>query len=392
MLTAKIKGTRVLKEHLRAFNDEFVRIITHQGGTRSSKTYSIAQGFILVLLQSDNEILTVSRKTGPALKKTVMRDFFEILQGMDLYNEANHNKTDQEYYLGSNLVEFVSLDQPQKKRGGKRTWLWLNEANEYSFEDYFQMMIRTSKKVVLDYNPSDDFHWIYDKVIPRKDSRFIKSTYKDNPFLEKSLIDEIERLEAEDEEYWKIYGLGEKGQSKELIYSNWDIVEEFPSYDQLDDVFYGLDFGFNNPSCLVRIGVKDDKDVYIDELIYQRNLTNQALIEVMKGVIPEEDQQTKMIKADTEPDRILEIENSGFIIEAAQKGKVKKRIDKAKRKRLHVTSRSVNGIQELKSYKWKVDKSGNVLEDPVKFRDHFCDAFGYGLESIDDPEPGIRLI
>ena len=85
-----------------------------------------------------------------------MRDFFDILSKAGLYNERYHNKTDRAYILNGNIVEFISLDQPQKKRGTKRDWLWLNEANEFTWEDYFQLSIRTVEKQVLDYNPSDE--------------------------------------------------------------------------------------------------------------------------------------------------------------------------------------------------------------------------------------------
>ena len=92
------------------------------------------------------------------------------------------------------LIEFISLDQPVKVRGRKRHLLFINEANELFWEDWQQLLFRTSDKIILDYNPSEEYHWIYDKIIPREDANFLKTTYKDNPFLEQSLIDEIERL------------------------------------------------------------------------------------------------------------------------------------------------------------------------------------------------------
>ena len=132
------------------------------------------------------------------------------------------------YQLNGNLFEFVSLDQPQKKRGSKRTYLFINEANELNLEDWIQLSIRTEKQIFLDYNPSMDEHWIYDIVIPRPDCTFIHSTYLDNlGFLPAEQVREIENLKNVDENYWRIYGLGEIGKIKGLVFSNWELVDEF---------------------------------------------------------------------------------------------------------------------------------------------------------------------
>ena len=87
-----------------------------------------------------------------------MRDFFEILNTLDLYDESCHNKSEHTYRLNNNLFEFISLDQPQKKRGAKRNYLFCNEANELSWEDFFQLLVRTEDKIFMDYNPSDSHH------------------------------------------------------------------------------------------------------------------------------------------------------------------------------------------------------------------------------------------
>jgi PBSX family phage terminase large subunit len=147
-----------------------------------------------------------------------MRDFFEILRSHDLYNENYHNKSSHEYYLNGNLVEFISLDEPQKIRGRKRDLLYINEANQLTFEDWQQLILRTEGRAILDYNPSDAFHWIYDKVVPREDCDFYQTTYLDNPFLDAGVKAEIERLKETDSDYWRIYGLGERGMSRATIF------------------------------------------------------------------------------------------------------------------------------------------------------------------------------
>jgi len=298
--TVKLKVTRVFRETWAAFNDPDIEYIVNQGGTRSSKTYSIAQVLITWALRATGKHITVIRKTFPSLRASAMRDFFEILNAHDLYNQENHNKTNNEYILNGNVFEFIGLDQPQKKRGTKRDVLWINEGNELEYEDFFQLDIRTTGKTLIDYNPSDEYHWIYDKIIPQKTAKFIKSTYLDNPFLLDRIVRNIEKLKDEDETLWKVYGLGEKAASKDLIYTNWDIVHSFP--DGLKQLRYGVDFGFNHPSVVLLVGVKGN-DVYIDEVIYETRLTNGALIDRMA-----EEGVSKRItmRADcAEPDRIM---------------------------------------------------------------------------------------
>ena len=159
------------------------RISIMQGGTRSGKTYNVITWFIVKLLQEKGKTLTICRSSLPSIKGSVMRDFVEILSKYGLYSEEKHNKTDNIYFLGGNVVEFVSTDQPQKIRGRKRNYLFINEANEVNYESWMQLSLRTTEKIVIDYNPSDYYSWIYDKVVPREDADFTITTYKDNPFL-----------------------------------------------------------------------------------------------------------------------------------------------------------------------------------------------------------------
>jgi len=174
------------------------KISVMQGGTRSGKTYNVLTWFIVKLLQEKGKTLTICRSSLPSIKGSVMRDFIEILSKYGLYSEEKHNKSENLYFLGGNIVEFVSTDQPQKIRGRKRNYLFINEANEVNYESWMQLALRTTEKIVIDYNPSDYYSWIYDKVVPREDADFTITTYKDNPFLEKSIVDEIERLKSAD--------------------------------------------------------------------------------------------------------------------------------------------------------------------------------------------------
>lgn len=354
------------------------KIVVNQGGTRSGKTYSILQLLILVKAFEDTEmVFSIVRRSMPALKASAMRDFFEILRAADLYDERCHNKTENTYLLNGNLFEFMSLDQPQKKRGAKRAYLFLNEANELDLEDWIQLSIRTERQIFIDFNPSMDEHWIYDQVLTRKDCTFIHSTYLDNlQFLPAEMVREIENLKHVDENYWRIYGLGEVGQITGLIFDHWRLTEQWP--EDCKWVSYGLDFGFSNdPTALVRVGLAGGA-LYVHELIYSRGLTNPEICKMMRqaGITKQHE-----IIADNQPVCIYEIRQEGFNIARAFKGpeSILAGIDVLKRYPLFVTRNSVNLIRELKNYKWKTDASGKALNVPIDRFNHAIDAMRYAV-------------
>tara|TARA_R110002051_G_scaffold177777_2_gene247637 strand:+ start:19686 stop:20843 length:1158 start_codon:yes stop_codon:yes gene_type:complete len=364
----KIKTTNVFD---RAYRSN-TRITCLQGGTRSSKTYSLCQLFIIKALRETGKVFTIVRKTLPALKGTAYRDVINILKELDLYSEEYHNKSNLSYTLNSNLIEFISVDQPTKIRGRKRNYLWLNEANEFNFEDYQQLILRTTEQIYLDYNPSDPYSWIYEKVLTREDCTFIKSTYLANPFLDKDTIAEIERLKELDPDYWRVYGMGEIGTIQTMIFRKFDLVDEV----QGRLVGYGLDFGFtNSPSALVAVYQSDD-NLYIKEMLYEKRLTNTDLANKLREF--RIDRQSEIVGDSAEPKTIEEIHRQGFNIKPAKKGAgIHLGIDIMRRYKLHITKDSLNAIKEFRSYKWATDKNGDVLNTPVKINDHLIDATRY---------------
>jgi len=334
-------------------------------GWGSGKTYNILIWFIVKLLQENGKTLTIVRQSLPSIKGTVLRDFIDILGRLGIYSEDNHNKTDQIYSLNGNIIEFVSADQPQKIRGRARQYLFCNEANELTYEAWMQLIMRTEGKIVIDYNPSDLSSWIYDSVIPRDDADFHITTFRDNPFLPKELVLELERLKDADPNYWTIYGLGERGLSQDLIYSHWKTTEQMP---EEGEVVYGLDFGFNVPSSLIKI-VFVENSAYVQELIYEPKLTTADLVEKMKQIGI--DRYDEIYCDAAEPKTIEEMIRNGFNAKPANKD-VTEGIRTVKATPLIIHENSVNLLKEVKNYRWKTDRNGNKLDAPVKFNDHAC--------------------
>jgi phage terminase large subunit len=352
------------------------KIVVEQGGTRSGKTYNILLWIIFeYTYRNTGKTITICRKSFPSLRASVMRDFLDILRAYELYNEEYHNKSSNEYHLNGNLIEFISLDQPQKIRGRKRNLLYINEGNELFYEDWQQLVFRTDGRIIIDYNPSESFHWIYDKVVPREDCDFYQTTYRDNPFLDKSIVDEIERLRDTDEDYWRIYGLGERGMSRATIFQFGQ--SEIPQEAKL--ISYGLDFGYtNDPTALVAV-YQLDNHLYLDELIYRTGLTNRDIHSHFQSFSL--DRRDEIFADSAEPKSIDELHRFGWNVKPTVKGadSVNAGIDILKRHKLFVTPRSSNLIKELQNYKWVEDKNGNLLNKPIDAFNHGIDAARYAV-------------
>ena len=318
--------------------------------------------------------ITVVRKSFPSLRGSVMRDFIEILHREDYYDERNHNKTENLYNLWGTTWEFISVDEPQKIRGRRRQVCFCNEANELTFEDFQQLILRTTHKMIMDYNPSDEYHWIYDKVIPRDDADFFKTTYLDNPFLSEETIAEIERLRETDEQYWRVYGLGERGQSRETIFQTGTYAE-LPSGAKR--LAYGLDFGFaNDPTAFVSVYLHEES-LYIEEHIYKGRLTNNDIADELRALGV--DRRDEVIADSAEPKSIEELHRMGFNVKPAKKGpdSIRAGIDIMRRRRIYVHEDSRETQKEFRNYKWMTDKNGRVLNKPVDDFNHSVDAVRY---------------
>ena len=373
-MNLKIESTIIFEKNYRALNSGN-RFIVNQGGSRSSKTYSLCQLIIVYALQNPNKVISIIRKTFPALRATVMRDFFEIMKELEIYEKANHNMSENIYkFPNGSIVEFFSVDDEQKIRGRKRDIAWCNEANELFFDDFQQLNMRTEDNIIFDYNPSESASWLYE--LPQEESILIKSTYKDNPFLPDSIKRQIEDLKRTDEALYQIYALGEKAISKSNIYSNWTFTKHRPA--KFTQYIMGLDFGYNHPTALVRV-YWHERDIYIEPVIYESYLTTTMLIDKLGEL--DIDKGIEIMADHSRPEIIAEMQNAGYNVNNANKT-VKKGIDNIKT--FGVLCEDEPRIKkEYENYKWK--KIGdNITDEPIKLFDDAMDAVRYATTYIKD--------
>jgi phage terminase large subunit len=352
-----------------------------QGGSSSGKTWAILTLLIDTAIKRKVSISVISESM-PHLRRGALRDFLNIMKSTNRYIDEHYNKTSLTYTFGSgSYIEFFSADQPSKLKGARRDILYINECNNVTYEAYSQLSIRTTGDIYLDYNPDRTF-WVMTEVMREFDSERIILKYTDNEALHPSIIEQfqINRKKAETSDYWKnwckVYIDGEVGSLEGTIFQNWDLCDRIPEDAELLGV--GMDFGFtNDPTTAIAVW-RADGDYYIDELIYQTNLTNSAINSLL---IQSDVKRSTEIWADSsDPKTIKEIKNYGWKISGVEKGKDSViwgigLIQQANK--LWITSNSKNTIEELQNYQWLKDKEGNKTNIPADTFNHSIDAIRY---------------
>ena len=245
-MQTKVQTTRVFQDLISQNN----RVCVFQGSSRASKSFNILIYYVYLLLQEEDKVFSIVRKTLPALKGRILRDLIQVLLMFGMYDSNKWHSVDGYYELGTNIIEWFSVDDETKLRGRKRDYLFINEATEVTYDEYVQLALRTSGRIVMDLNPSLWNSWIYD-LEGQPDVFYRVVTYKDNPFLEQSLIDEIEKLRDKDPATWKVFGEGQRGVPTRVVFNHQQYYSELPQSCKL--LGYGVDFGFNDPTTLVRV-------------------------------------------------------------------------------------------------------------------------------------------
>ena len=353
-----------------------IRIV--QGGTSSSKTFSIIPLLISYAIENPMSEISIVSESIPHLKRGAIKDFQKIMILCDLYKDSQFNKSDLKYrFKNGSYIEFFSVDQPDKLRGARRDILFVNECNNIDFESYQQLSVRTKKFIYLDYNPTNEF-WVHTELMNDIDTDFVVLTYKDNEALDKAIVKEIEKAREKAktssywENWWKVYGLGQLGSLEGVIFNNWQIIDNIPAEATL--LGFGLDFGFSNdPSSLIAVFQWNDK-IICDERIYATGLLNTDIIRLMN-----QDKRLPIWADSAEPKSIEEIRRSGFNIKSVEKGKdsIVYGISVLQDKDILVTKPSINLIKELRSYSWDTDKAGKKLNKPIDDFNHAIDALRY---------------
>ena len=368
-----IEGTVLFKQNY----NSTANIVVNQGGTSSGKTYSIIQVLFCKACEAEKQVITIVGQDMPNLNAGAVRDALKIYHSSPALQSLvkSYNKTEKlfEFYNGS-LIEFRSYENAQDAKSGKRNYLFINEANGIQWDVYTELSLRTKQKIFIDYNPNNTF-WVHNQLIGKPGVQLIISDYRHNPFADQNVIDKIESLKTVDIELWKVYARGLTGRISGMVFNNWHICEAIPTDAKL--MAGGLDFGFTNDETGFILVYRQNGELWVDEVIYETGLTNPDIAARLKeaGI----SKNTEIVADSAEPKSIEELRRLGWYISPAKKGpdSIKHSVDILKRYKINISRKSLNLRNELERYKWRTDRSGKTLNEPVDSFNHLIDPLRY---------------
>jgi phage terminase large subunit len=359
------------------------RYVFNEGGTRSTKTYSLNQVCYTLAGESpDPIIISIVSETMPHLRKGAMRDFLSFLKKNNLYSEKDHNKSENIYHVNHSIIEFFSVDTPGRVHGPERDYLFVNELQYIDYDTFFHLVQRTRKQVFADWNPVSEF-WVYEQYLNnpqyKEDITLIHSTLLDNPFLSEAIRKDILLRAARDPNYRRVYLEGLIGQLEGVIYPNW-------SYGDFDDSLpygFGLDFGFHpDPDALVKIAIDEkSRKIYAKECFY----VNGLLVSDLKAAIKVHARSHELLIADSANPRMIAEFRKEMNIKGVEKrsGSVVEGIRLVQDYDIITDKESVNLVKELRNYTWN-DKKAGIPNDCFN---HLLDALRYFVHETTKRKP-----
>jgi phage terminase large subunit len=360
-----IKYTEVFDDNALAFTEGF-RYIINQGSARSSKTFSILQLLYKIANKEKARVISVVSQTLPHLKRGAIRDFLDYLISTGQYDDKAWNRSNMTYTVKNSIIEFFSVDQPDKVYGAARDILFCNEVNSINEEAFRQLAIRTRETIFTDYNPTHEFYMNTDYML-RDNAKYIHSTFKKNPYLSDEIIKELVEAGKRNPNFQKVFVEGEVGEIEGTVFNNWEIGE----FDKDLQFAYGQDYGFSSdPTTLIKIAIdKKNRIIYAHECFYLKGLSTNQIYRLNN-----QHANNSLIVGDSaEPRLIKELKELGNNIMPCEKGQgsVSAGLLAMQDYKIILTPTSHNLHKEFRNYVWLDSGSKLVIDD-----------FNHGIDSI----------
>lgn len=381
-----LKLTKTFYKNVDAFSSGNYRYIINQGGSSSSKTFSILQILSQIASSHSGVTIDIASESVPHLKRGVLRDLPLVFEQLGLNLDLMLNRSDNFIKFGNgSKINLIALDNPGKARGSRRDILFINEANLIPYETAEQLLIRTHHTIFIDYNPTNAF-WVHNEIIPKNPDKalLIKSTYLDNQYLTQAEIDELESRRGDgNNNFWRVYGLGELGIAEGLVFEN--VTTRTITDDELkhfDIIYQGIDWGYIHPFVFVKCCYDDEnKKLYVFDEVYQSRLSIQASMDLVRE---KQTDYAEIIADSANPQSIGEFWDNGFNIYPANKTPGSRdfgyRWLQSLREIVIDPARCPNTLHEFLTMEYLKDKDGKYINDYPKINDDAIDAIRYALE------------
>jgi len=363
------------------------------GGRASGKSYSIAT-YLLALTFEKGNVILFARYTMTSVQISIFPEFIDKIETLGLTNlfeitkNTIVNKATGSKIIFKGIKTGSNLQTANLKSIANLNVIVIDEAEEIPDEATFDKIDLSARrndkdnKIIVIFNPTTKAHWLYQRFFEQTgiepgyctqsdDTVYIHSSFLDNKkYLSESILKQFAKLETTNKEKFDHIVMGAFLDVAEgVIFKNWE-YGEFPN---VDDYYFGLDFGFDpDPDALVKVYIDEyEKKIYIDECIYSTKLSTPELSEQIKYFA-----ESKLVIADNQANRLIsELEGYKINIEGCTKGagSIEQGIKLLSDYTLVITSSSTNVIKEMNNYVWSNKKAGV----PKDMYNHSIDAIRY---------------
>lgn len=395
-----------MNESFRESNNTKKRYRVECGSAGSGKSVNVARDFIMKLSDMKYKganLLCVRKTENSHLDSTyaeLCRAVREIF-GADFpkYWEISRSPLRMSCKVTGALIMFRGTrDEEQREKlksiqavNGKITWVWIEEATELDpsdldiIDDRLRGELENRElyyQITLTFNPVSANHWIKKRFFDRCDENVFtnRTNYLQNAFIDDGYHRRMLARKELDPEGYRVYGLGEWGESEGLILPHYTVESVDKRVEMFDSVSLGQDFGFNHANCILTVGFRDGNIYVIDELYSRFKDTHEIIDEANKRQIPK---NLTMWCDSAEPDRIKSWRKAGYRAQGVKKepGSIGAQIDYLKSHRLVIDPRCENLIREIGEWKWKRDPvSSNWTDEPVSINDDCIASLRYAIE------------
>ncbi len=390
------------------------RVLLIHGGAGSDKSSLAAEKIHALLLRYPSATGLVVRKFSSSVPRSCG---FMLQSAICGYARFNSQKRMWEYPNGSILLYGGLADEKQREalksvglRGGV-DFIWIEEANALSLEDYQVLMTRLRGtaagwcQVILTCNPDHKNHWINKTIIEAKpdNADIYWANPQDNPSLSKEYLATLDGLTGiARDRYW----LGRWVSAEGLVWP-YD-----PSLHLIDPVripaewrrVKSIDFGYSNPASVLWLAQAPDGDIHVYRQIYKTAM----LVSDKAAMIKSQDKteptgsRCEATVADHDAEDRATLEREGIKTRPAHKAvrpgleAVSRRFASRTRGRrilIHRNSlchapdpalvkahKPTHLVDELLQYQLDSDGKDGY---PIKQHDHACDALRYGVCYLD---------
>lgn len=384
------------------------------GSASSGKSYFIAQRFVVRMLRHNYYNILTIRKVSASNHDSTFSLMRQIISRYNLEQlfKINETKGDESItaVTGSQMLFKGMKDEREREKvksitfkNGVVNHIWAEEASELNQKDLDQLFIRLrgtsdyKKQVTISFNPISKNHWLkrryFDYTV--KDCTILKTTYKDNRFLDPGDRKRIENLKDNDYIYYQIYALGEWGEIGNTVFSRYKIITCPYKLDDFDDIVQGMDFGYEHPSVFEIIGIKDGQPYWYDEEC-QTHLTNTEWIDFLESRYTEMGildsvKHRRTVADSAEPNRIKEFRERGWNVREAAKGKssVRYGVDYLRSKIMTIDPSCERMAAEVEVYRNKEDKNGEI--DDQEYINEFDDAIAASRYALEDKWSKVKV-